>query len=494
MARSLSSDLLAALNASETDDGLIPLVTITHSELPASEVPEYDISDALDAAADDDADYFDDTIPASRGTVAPYAGEQAEPPSKRAGWTSQAVLPGITSADHGDAIEDVVTTGRVASLDSGVVRNDDGRCTIAQAPDGTNGCVRYRYSSSTPPETIVEWHMKDFPSGRAWLAVEGEVWWDEDFDWGNPATSPTNGGKLGLGLYIGSRSNGTGLTPPEEQGGVSIRNIWSNGTPANPNQFAGRASLYTYSMNRRVARAGGGGMEGKKIGQKASIAWTRGRWVKLAYEVIVNQPGKADGLARMWIGGKLVAEEREAVYSLDDSWAIMGAVFSDAWNQGTIPQDQSAYLRNVRYWLPPVGADPYAVDPVSTSVRLAANPENVVSRGQTFVAFPFDLVTPDDVEETAPKARLVFDNVSQEIIGWIRSITTSPTVTMELVRIGDLDEVAVTFDEFDMEPPVYDLLTISCDLTLEDDSRDPVSEGAFTPANFPTLFAAARLA
>lgn len=358
-------------------------------------VPTYVIADALAAAAADNAAYFDSIMPPSIGKFAPFTSPPV-PPSQRAGWSSQTVLPGIVSGDHGSLISSVITVGRFPTLDSGAMRNDDNRGTVAQAPDGTNATIRYRHQASyTPPDSVVEWHMKDFPSGLQYLAIEGEVWWQATFDWGSPVTDPTNGGKFGLGLYIGSHLLSSGHTPPEKQAGVSIRNIWSNGTPANPNQFAGRCVLYTYSFNRRVARDtdGTNDMEGKKIGSTVAIAWPRGRWVKFSYEVQLNNPGVCNGYTRMYLDGVLVSEETQAVYTLDGSWKILGAMFSDAWNTGNSPQDQSTYLRNVKYWRQITDTE-YTYDLELTTNRAIPNttgadlwPSTWASNGNVYATF-----------------------------------------------------------------------------------------------------------
>ena len=56
--------------------------------------------------------------------------------------------------------------------------------------------------------------------------------------------------------------------------------------------------------------------EGRSIGndRRTSILFTRGRWVSLEQEVVLNAPGRRDGLMRVWVDGDLRMEKAGLVF------------------------------------------------------------------------------------------------------------------------------------------------------------------------------------
>ena len=116
------------------------------------------------------------------------------------------------------------------------------------------------------------------------------------------------------------------------------------------------------------------------------------------------------------------------------------------------------------------------------------NTKDVVSRGNTFVAFPFELELPDNTREAPPRARLTIDNVSREIAQAIRLITSAPTVLMELIRSSDTETVEVSFPVFHLRDVRWNMLTVSGELVIEDLMNEPFPAGQFTPAHFPGIF------
>lgn len=52
----------------------------------------------------------------------------------------------------------------------------------------------------------------------------------------------------------------------------------------------------------------------------------RGQWVRIEQEVVLNHPGSADGLMRLWINGKLLRETTDLVFRTDDGAQFRGVV------------------------------------------------------------------------------------------------------------------------------------------------------------------------
>lgn len=125
---------------------------------------------------------------------------------------------------------------------------------------------------------------------------------------------------------------------------------------------------------------------------------------------------------------------------------------------------------------------------INPPIRAVNNTEDVVSRGDTFVAFPFDLILPESSAEAPPRARLIIDNVSREIAQSIRLITTAPTVLIEIIRASVPDTVEVALPLFFMRDVKWNALQVSGELVLEDLMSEPFPSLQFTPAHFPGLF------
>jgi hypothetical protein len=125
---------------------------------------------------------------------------------------------------------------------------------------------------------------------------------------------------------------------------------------------------------------------------------------------------------------------------------------------------------------------------ISPSVRVVNNTEAITSNGNEFIAFPFDLALPDSREDAPPRARLTIDNVSREIAQAIRSITSPPTVTIEIIRASAPDTIEASFPDFKLRNVTWDVGKVSGDLTVEDFTSEPYPAGIFSPASFPGLF------
>ncbi len=121
-------------------------------------------------------------------------------------------------------------------------------------------------------------------------------------------------------------------------------------------------------------------------------------------------------------------------------------------------------------------------------IRVSSDAVDTVSRGDTFVAFPFDLSLPDDTDARLPRARLRIDNIDRQVVQAVRSITSAPSVLIEIVMASDPETVEVSFPDFQMREIGYDAVTVEGSLTLEEIEGEPYPARIFSPADFPGLF------
>jgi hypothetical protein len=120
-------------------------------------------------------------------------------------------------------------------------------------------------------------------------------------------------------------------------------------------------------------------------------------------------------------------------------------------------------------------------------LRFVNNKASVTSRGNLFLAFPFDVEFPGQDEQNPGEARLVIDNIDRQIVNFVRSISTPPKVTMEVVLGSSLDTVEASFSNMTLRNVSYNVTSVTGILRFEDIVIEPVTF-AMTPERFPGQF------
>jgi hypothetical protein len=124
---------------------------------------------------------------------------------------------------------------------------------------------------------------------------------------------------------------------------------------------------------------------------------------------------------------------------------------------------------------------------LAVPIFLVNNNENIVSRGNTYIALPFDVDLPNEDQEAPGAAALTVDNVDRSIIDAIRAMDVPPTVTIEVVLASQPDSVEVGFSDLVLRNVNYDATTIKGSLQWEDILVEPMAL-QMTPARFPGMF------
>lgn len=101
-------------------------------------------------------------------------------------------------------------------------------------------------------------------------------------------------------------------------------------------------------------------------------------------------------------------------------------------------------------------------------LRMTSDGVPTISRGETYVPYAFQITWPDDREGTVPIAQLMVDNTSQEIIAALRSISTAPKITFDIIRSSNPDIVERSVSGLELRNITYNVGTISGQLTAED--------------------------
>ena len=121
-------------------------------------------------------------------------------------------------------------------------------------------------------------------------------------------------------------------------------------------------------------------------------------------------------------------------------------------------------------------------------IRLTSDAVDTVSRGETFAAVPIDITLPDDTEDRPPTARLTVSAVDRTVVQAVRSINTSPSVTIEVVLASDPDRVEVRWPDLELRNVSYDAVVVSGEVTLQNFAQRAFPARRFDPATFPGLF------
>lgn len=127
-------------------------------------------------------------------------------------------------------------------------------------------------------------------------------------------------------------------------------------------------------------------------------------------------------------------------------------------------------------------------DDLSEPIRITSDAVPTISNGNTFVVYPYKVTLPDDPENGFSSGRLEIDNVHRDIVVAIRQISTSPTVTIQIVLGSDPDTVEVEIDGFQMDNIKHDVFTVRSDLVMDNYMHEPFPGNRFVPSFFPGLF------
>ena len=124
---------------------------------------------------------------------------------------------------------------------------------------------------------------------------------------------------------------------------------------------------------------------------------------------------------------------------------------------------------------------------LSEPLRFVNDMQSLTSRGNVYIAFPFEIELPTEDEESAGEARLVLDNVDRAIVRAIREMVGPPEGTLEVVLASSPDTVEAEFPGMILRDTQYDALKVEGVLRFEDITAEPISL-EMTPQRFPGLF------
>ena len=127
-------------------------------------------------------------------------------------------------------------------------------------------------------------------------------------------------------------------------------------------------------------------------------------------------------------------------------------------------------------------------DSFAGPIRLVNNSEAIVSRGETFLAFPVKIQLPVDDGETGREVKIEFDNVALDLINEIRTVTTPISVTLEMVLASMPDAVQIELAELVLGNLNYNKTRISASLIMDGFLSTELTSEKYTPSAYPGIF------
>lgn len=138
--------------------------------------------------------------------------------------------------------------------------------------------------------------------------------------------------------------------------------------------------------------------------------------------------------------------------------------------------------------------DPFLVlltlthDTLATPIYVVRNREKIESRGNSYLAYPFEIELPTDNDE-APYAKITISNVSREIGYALEKLVTPPVALIEIVLASAPDDVERSWDDFELSQVSWDAMRMTGTLSQRQVWSEFYPRYRVTPKDFPGLFA-----
>jgi hypothetical protein len=127
-------------------------------------------------------------------------------------------------------------------------------------------------------------------------------------------------------------------------------------------------------------------------------------------------------------------------------------------------------------------------EPTSTILRVVNNTENIVSRGNTFEAYPFSLILPAESGEGIGAATFEIDNVDLTLVDMLRAAIEAPRVDIEVILASVPNEIEIGIYDLAMREVTWDATTITGKLLNEDILSAAFPSFGYTPKEWQGLF------
>lgn len=122
------------------------------------------------------------------------------------------------------------------------------------------------------------------------------------------------------------------------------------------------------------------------------------------------------------------------------------------------------------------------------TARLVNNSTDIVSNGETFIAFPMKIRLPVDDGETVRDFSIEFDNASLELITNLRSVTGDIGVRIDLILASIPDVIQMSHEDLLVRSISYNAQRVSAKIVLDSFLAVEMTGERYSPSNFPGMF------
>ena len=119
---------------------------------------------------------------------------------------------------------------------------------------------------------------------------------------------------------------------------------------------------------------------------------------------------------------------------------------------------------------------------------LVNNTENIVSGGNTYTAYPFDIQLQDENDESLGTVKLIIDNVDRSLVALIRQMSEPPSFVIKLVLSSQPDIVEITISDLKLRECSYNRYTIEGELYSDDILSTRFPESTIDATQYLGLF------
>lgn len=134
-------------------------------------------------------------------------------------------------------------------------------------------------------------------------------------------------------------------------------------------------------------------------------------------------------------------------------------------------------------------------DDLDDPIRLVANNEDIMSRGNRFTAANIEFTPGEEREDGIAKGQLVLGNVARWFTPSLRNLTGDFTVTIERVTDTNLSASPPAFDQLEvaylpmqLSDVEFDAKTVRGNLSYDHELECAWPDMTFNPTDFPGLF------
>lgn len=126
---------------------------------------------------------------------------------------------------------------------------------------------------------------------------------------------------------------------------------------------------------------------------------------------------------------------------------------------------------------------------LAVPVRVVNDSQNITILGDDYLACPFQLTLPDDVDQQVPKARLSVDNIGRELTQWLELSGGGKGAKCRMMMVLPSDPDVIEYDlTMDMSGLSIDNTSVSADLGYQETLNQSAVATRYDPITSPGLF------